>query len=157
MLHDFVGGIQADVVRASLSEGGRIVWMPTLHSDYHSSIFGRGSFGIPSMEAPPEPENASSGTRVLDAKGLLSQETRHVIEVVAEYDGVLGTDHLSPCEIERVVSYSAYVGARVLVNHPFFLPREVDAEFFRRLTRHGAVLELCATVAFARARAGRAS
>lgn len=155
VLNEYVGGINAQAVRACLSLGGKIVWMPTMHSAYHADIFGKGTYGLASMSAP-SPDRGSSGAPeqglfVLDPKGELTDEAVEIVGLVAEAGAVLATSHLSPREIDALADYCRD-RVKLIITHPLFMPRGVDADFYKSLADRGAVLEMCGVSCFPIAR-----
>ena len=58
---------------------------------------------------------------------------------------MFATAHFSPAEIEAVVTgYASRM--KILINHPFFLPRTMPMEWYVRMAELGANLELCANI-----------
>jgi hypothetical protein len=58
---------------------------------------------------------------------------------------VFATAHFSPAEIEAVVTRYAR-RMKILINHPFFLPRTMPMTWYVRMAELGAHLELCANI-----------
>lgn len=139
-LNGTVGGINPDAVEAALELGAAIVWLPTLWAANHAErIRDAGETHFVGQRVPDEDEEL-----VVARNGRVTPMTRTVIDLVAEYNAVLATGHISPAEIEAVVDACAEAGVTPLVNHPFFhvtdlpIARQVD------LARCGAVMEYCA-------------
>ncbi len=148
VLNDFVGGLNPEAVRAALESGGKIVWMPTMHSAYHISIFGRGTYGIKSMTVANGEEQNAEGITAVDERGRLRSDVESIIQLVAKYKAVLGTSHLHPREIERLAPRCREAGATLVITHPLFLPRGEPLEYYVRLAKEGAYLELCGVILF---------
>ena len=127
VLNDFVGGINPVAVKAALDQGAKIIWAPTMHSKHHEETFGgRGTYGI--KRQTDEGTIARPGIEVLDARGELSPALVQVLELVEARGAVFATAHFSPAEIEAVVTgYASRM--KILINHPFFLPRTMPMAF----------------------------
>jgi hypothetical protein len=144
VLNDFVGGINPVAVKAALDQGARIIWAPTMHSRHHEETFGgRGTYGI--KRQTDEGTIRRPGIEVLDAGGELAPALVEVLELVRSRDAVFATAHFSPAEIEAVVTRHAS-GMKILINHPFFLPRTMPLGWYVRMAEQGAHLELCANI-----------
>ena len=98
-LNQFVGGINPWAVETALEMGGKIVWMPTVHSVSHAQREG--------------------GEAVICIKdGKVTQDLKIVIQLVIEHDGVLATSHLTPNEIFVVVDQAKEQGLnKIIISH----------------------------------------
>ncbi|MFC7318862.1 DUF6282 family protein [Halomarina halobia] len=134
------GGVNPEAVRIALELGGRIVWLPTAWSANHARQERRAGADSFVGQRLPGPDEELSVAR----DGSLLDETRAVIDLVAEHDAVLGTGHVTADEIETVVSACADRGADVLVNHPFFRITDLSIATQESLADRGAMLEYCA-------------
>jgi len=144
VLNDFVGGINPVAAKAALDQGAKIIWAPTMHSKHHEETFGgRGTYGI--KRQTDEGTIQRPGIEALDARGQLSPALVQVLELVQARGAVFATAHFSPAEIEAVVTgYAARM--KILINHPFFLPRTMPMAWYVRMAEQGAHLELCANI-----------
>jgi hypothetical protein len=88
----------------------------------------------------PGPDEELSVTE----NGSLTAKTHAVIELVAEHDAILATGHISPDEIDAVVTACTERGIDVLINHPFFRVPDLPIERQESLAERGATLEYCA-------------
>ena len=143
VLNDFVGGINPTAVRVALDQGAKIIWAPTMHSKHHEDTFGRGTYGIKRQTDAGTIQKP--GIEVLDARGELSPDLVQILEMVRDRDAVFATAHFSPREIEAIVERHAG-SMKILVNHPFFLPRTMPMAWYVRLAERGAYLEVCANI-----------
>ena len=82
-----IGGMNPAAVEVALRLGARIVWLPTLSSAQDVANGVAAQLGIP-----------GPGLRVTDADGGLTPETLEVLDLVAEFDAVLATGHVSADE-----------------------------------------------------------
>ncbi|MBI4495024.1 MAG: hypothetical protein HY690_19800 [Chloroflexi bacterium] len=139
-----VGGINPAAVETALMLGGRIVWGPSGHSEYHARVTGTpGKWGAPGMEMPARP---GRGVTVLDGQGHLTGEAVEVLDLVRQHDALFCTAHLSPEEIRAVLQYSRPRKIRVLVNHVFYFPR-VGLDVVREIVELGGWIELITAIA----------
>lgn len=100
-LNQNVGGINPAAVDACLKIGGKIVWLPTFHSESHM-----------------RKEGKEGGVRCVE-NGRIVAPLQEVFKLVAANDAVLATGHLAPEEIFIVVEAARNAGvAKILVNHP---------------------------------------
>lgn len=151
-LNGAVGGVNPVAVEIAGREGARLVWLPTVDSRNHQAM--RAS--IPSGATQPmwaqlQDELAAQGivsapVEVLDTDGRVRMELRRTFAVMAKYDMVLATGHLSGTEAVRVVPAAFEEGVRrVVVTHPEFPSQRLDTRIQRDLARQGALLERCFT------------
>jgi hypothetical protein len=78
--------------------------------------------------------------------GQVSDPLRQVFRVMAGYDLVLATGHLSAAEIRQVVPAALAEGVRqVVVTHPEFTSQRLPVPVQRELAGQGALLERCFT------------
>lgn len=100
-LNPSVGGINPDAVKASLQLGAKIVWLPTMFADNQVKLEGRGGGVVVAEAGKP-------------VKALIE-----VMKMIANFDAVLATGHISSDEIFIVVEEAFKQGIRkVVVTHP---------------------------------------
>ncbi len=139
-----VGGVNPAAVETCLMTGGKIVWGPSGHSEYHGRITGTpGKWGIPGMEMPARP---GPGVRLIDDGGKLTGDATEVLDLVKKYDGLFCTSHVSPEEIRAVLEYARPRDIRVLVNHVFYFPR-AGLDFVQEIVKLGGWVELITALA----------
>ena len=144
VLNYFVGGINPSAAEATLRQGGKIVWMPTMDSAGHAAAYGGArTYGRKSMEMEPE-HQAIKGISILSEDGNLTEETKEVVKLVKEYDCILGTCHLSKEEIGKLFQFSKDVGLKkFLINHAFFKVPKFTLDELKPYVREGAFVEFC--------------
>jgi hypothetical protein len=130
-----VGGVNPAAVETALRLGAKVVWLPTLSSrqDARSGLAER--LGIP-----------GPGITVIDEDtGALLPETMEVLDLVAEFDAVLATGHVSAEEHLAVTRAFAPRG-KVVVTHAMeeLAGPNLDVAQCRELADLGAFIELCA-------------
>lgn len=129
-----IGGMNAAAIEVALRLGARIVWLPTLSSAQDVANGVAAQLGIP-----------GPGLRVTDADDRLTPETEAILDLVAEFDAVLATGHVSAAEHLAVTR--AYAGrGKVLVTHAMeeLAGPNLDAAQCAELASLGAHIELCA-------------
>jgi hypothetical protein len=138
VLNTYVGGLNPAAVEACLKLGGKSVWMPTIDAWNHGLAHGR--TGVYDVQTGGR--NAGEGLKVLDDKGNLKSELYEILELVAKYDAILSTSHLSSHEIVTLVREARNRGVqKILITHPFFKVPRLDLETLQSLVRLGAMAE----------------
>jgi hypothetical protein len=140
VLNDYVGGINPAAVRGAFLSGGRFVSFPTLHAENHTKVVGKGRAGV----GPGDP-SAGDGIRVIGARGELVPAARECIDIARQYQGFVHTGHVSNAEIEAIVDYCVAQKVPVVVTHPYFIVLGTE-EFFAKMARKGAWIEVCGAV-----------
>lgn len=129
VLNYAVGGLNPHAVEIMYQIGkgkGKVVWLPTIDADYHRQTFQRQERGIK-----------------VAAAGKLLPETQEILELVAKYDLVLGTGHISPEEIEIVVSQARNLGInKILITHAIAEVPGLSLAQMQKMAELGAFLEL---------------
>jgi hypothetical protein len=154
-LNRAVGGLNPLAVDIAAREGARIVWLPTF--DALNETAGR---------VPPAPGAklpfwaniqhelraqgmASDPIEVMDANGQVVPAMRQVLQVIARYDIILATGHLSRNEIFAVVAAANEAGVRrIVITHPEFPSQNLSAQDQLALAEQGAFLEHCFVTAY---------
>lgn len=155
-----IGGINPMAVEICARLGGRFVWLPT--ADAANDVRARSGAvqrgrpaGFVALQSELETKGlASPPIEVLDARGGVTDAVRAVLRVVAEWDMVLCTGHLSGTEISAVVDAAHEAGVqRIVVTHPDFPTQGLSAAEQASLAERGCMLERC----FGTPHAGRVS
>lgn len=140
VLNQFVGGINPAAAEVGLRLGAKEIWMPTIDAAHHVAVHGaRGSYDTQTSGADfvwGEPISAVREGKVVD-------EAMVVLELIARYDAILGTAHLSLEEIEVLVKAAHERGVKkILITHPYFrVPAGMNLDFLKQMMRYGAIGE----------------
>ena len=137
-----VGGINPAAVDSCLRTGGRIVWMPSSHSKFHGSVFGKpGDWGRSTMKlyCPRDAE----GVTILDDEGRLTEDTKEIVSMAGRHNALIGTSHLSPEEIMLLVKYCRQEKVKVMLNHIRWVP-QYSLELAKEAVAEGAYIEITA-------------
>src|SRR5882757_1377365 len=138
-LNNASGGINPHAVDHAIKLNGKIVWMPTLSAANHINVLASGkakTFPKTSKKMlDAEPLTA------LDANGKLTDDTKKVIDLIAEADIILAGGHLHVSEQHVMFEEAARRGVKkMMVNHPTYIVGCSD-EDIRQLVAHGVKME----------------
>ena len=129
VLNRCVGGINPVAVENALKLGAKVVWLPTSSARNHLQKLGKPADDCVDV--------------VKD--GQIVPELRKVLELVKQYDVVLGTGHISVDEIFTVVKAAREMGVKMLVvTHPEWWIVNMSMEDQERIVReYDVILERC--------------
>ena len=136
-----VGGLNPSAVDTCLRTGGLIVWMPTLQAKFHAGLkgkLGQGSAGLYYYNPA-----GCTGITILDEAGELLPQMKEIVALVKEYNALIGTSHLSPEEILKLVRHCEQEEVKISVTHLGWTP-EYNMELAKEAIAHKAVVELTA-------------
>jgi hypothetical protein len=138
-LNNASGGINPHAVDHAIKLGGKIVWMPTLSAANHIAEQASGkakNFPKTSQKMlDPIPLSA------LDANGKLTDDTKKVIDLIAEADIILAGGHLHASELHLLFEEAARRGVKkMMVNHPTYIVGCSDDDI-RQLVGLGVTME----------------
>ncbi|WP_163849231.1 DUF6282 family protein [Pseudooceanicola aestuarii] len=134
-----LGGLNPSAVDYALKQGARIVWMPTAHARNHiekTSGDLKGKF----------PENRKKtldqeGLTLTDANGVLRDEVRQILDLVAEADACVSAGHHHIDEAWTFYEEAKARGVtRMFLNHPTYVNAGSFADV-TRLTEMGVKIE----------------
>ncbi len=130
-----VGGLNPAAVEAALREGVDLVYFATYGARHHVETLGR-------SPALPLPGGDFQGITVFDTAGRLKPEVHAILELIARYDAVLATGHVTPPEVLAVLRAARQAGvARRLVTHASELVPGMTAAQQREAVQRGALVE----------------
>ena len=140
VLNGFAGGLNPIAVENALKLGAKQIWFPTIDSFAHKKVFGHTSgFGY-----------QESGTRIprkgitILFRGQLREEVKTIIELIHDFEVILGTGHLGKKEIFALARFAKEINfQRLLITHPFFNPPNMKMAEIIELVALGAKIELC--------------
>jgi hypothetical protein len=142
VLNDFVGGLNPLAVELCLALGGRVIWLPTIHSRCHGERIGLGAF---SFQGTPLAHTPARGFAVTGDDGRLLPAVRDILALLDGSGAVLATGHIAPAEIRAVQRAIEDEGRdiRLLVNHAFFTAPGLTIDELRELARPWTYFEAC--------------
>ncbi|RDV04730.1 DUF6282 family protein [Undibacter mobilis] len=137
-LNNAVGGINPHAVNHATMIGAKIVWMPTLSAENHiAQTSGQAKTFPKTTQKMLEPIPLSA----LDASGKLSDDTRKVLDLIAEADIILAGGHLPAFELHLVFDEAKKRGVKkMMVNHPTYVVGCTD-EDIRQMVSNGVFME----------------
>lgn len=135
------GGINPSSVAATLHSGGRVVWFPT--ADAHTQE----SAGLPRLSdlQPRLNRETLSTPPVLAATEQQLGDIGLVLDLIAEFDAVLCTGHLSGDECRWLFDQASSRGIkRFLLTHPSYTVPAMSVAEIADLAERGAYVEITA-------------
>ena len=151
-LNSAVGGINPTAVEMAGRAGTKIVWFPTCDSKHEMAHVFNGDpnkklpywakIVIEMREAGIEPPTIC----ILDENGKLKDEVYDVLDVIAKYNMILASSHLSHEETFALVKEAkARKVERIVITHVDFPTTFYTVEEQKELLKYGAYMEHCYT------------
>jgi Family of unknown function (DUF6282) len=135
-LNKAVGGLNPAAVEAAIKLGAKQIWMPTSSAARHIAFY---RWMDPSHVSPTE-----QGITILQENGALAPAVHDILNLVARADVILGTGHLSPSEVARLVPAAHAAGVhRIIVTHPELMISDVPLAMQQELALPGVWFERC--------------
>ncbi|MFC1803720.1 DUF6282 family protein [Thermoproteota archaeon] len=136
VLNKSLGGINPEAVFVALNLGAKRIEMPTVDSRKHIQTLGRtypwSKIQLPEIE----------GITIFDSGGELIPEVRGVAELVAAYNAILCTGHLTVPEMFALIKEARDVGVKkILVTHADLDVVSVTKEEQKEMAEMGAIIE----------------
>lgn len=140
-LNNSVGGLNRYAVDHTIKLGGQIVWMPTWSAANHIDHHHKDKDFDKKFPTTKEKMLAPTPLTVLDRNGVLLDEAKFILDMIAESNLILSAGHLNIREVFPLFEEAKKRGVRrLLVNHPTYL---VDASLrdISALVKMGAYVE----------------
>ena len=97
------GGLNLALVETVLAGGAKEIWMPTISA----------ANPVSAQYYP------GAGIGILDESGAILPNVLEILDLISDYDAILGTGHLSMAELRALVSAARSAGVkRIVVTHP---------------------------------------
>ena len=152
VLNNSMGGMNPLAVEVAGRLGNKVVWMPTVDAENEvKNITGE------NVDGKPQPYWMTIA-RAMRAKGIAGDPVKVVVdgkvthaaiqcmEVIAEYDMILATGHISPEEMLPVVKAAREAKVnRVVITHPEFPATYLDQDQQKALGKYDVMFERCFT------------
>ena len=128
-LNSCSGGINPVAGENALKLGAKVVWLPTASARNHLEKLGKPTVGCVDV--------------IRD--GEIVPELKKVLELVKQYDAVLGTGHISVSEIFTVTKAAREMGVKkIVVTHPEWWIVNMSLEEQERIVKeYDVILERC--------------
>ena len=139
VLNSQAGGFNPSAVAAALECGARVVWMPT--ADAHTQR----AAGLPRLcGVNPAVPDAVFAAPPVDPS--TEDAITAIAALIADFDAVLATGHLSTAEVRWLLPAARAAGVRrLMLTHPgYTVPAMPAAEAARLAAAHGAFAEVTA-------------
>ncbi len=150
-LNSSVGGINPAAVEMAARSGAKLVWFPTCDSAHElSHVFD----GDPNKKLPywaqilirMREEGIKTPEISVLEDGKLSDATCDVLDIIARYDIILATGHVSHKEAFALVKAAAERGVKkIIVTHVDFPTTFYTVDEQKELAGYGAYMEHCYT------------
>ena len=153
VLNNSVGGLNPLAVDVAGRLGNKVVWLPTVDAENEAE-----NIHAEPVEGRPQPywmriakEMHAQGIagdpiRVTDADGKVTDAAHRCLEVIAQYDMILATGHISPKEMVPVVEAARQAKVqRIVVTHPEFPATFLSLDQQRELAKYDVFFERCFT------------
>ena len=151
-LNSSVGGINPTAMEMAARSGVRLVWFPTCDNVYERAHTFNGD---PNKKLPfwaqiiiemKEKGIEAPTINILDDKGELKPEVLQVIDIIAKYNIILTTGHVSHQEAYKLVPEAAKRGVKnIVITHVDFPTTFYSIEDQKKFTEYGAKMEHCYT------------
>jgi len=104
VLNRETGGLNPVSVENELNSGAKCIWMPTISAENASEHWG---------------EDKRQAISLTTDKGVVVPALCEILDLIAQYDAVLGTGYLGRYEVEKIVALAKTRGVnKILVNQP---------------------------------------
>src|ERR1035437_9210651 len=108
-----VGGVNPQAVEMALRMGAKEVWMPTIHAAHYLKEVDNVPMFAKLLKS------GIKGIYLLNQDGSLKSEVMEVLAVIAQYDGIMATGHISIQEAMALVPEAKKMGIKkIVVTHP---------------------------------------
>jgi hypothetical protein len=135
-LNQHCDGVNPSAVAAALGAGGRVIWMPT--ADAHTQH----TADLPRL-CQQEPRIGSRTFAIPPVNTKATEATETVLALIADYDAVLATGHLSGDECRWLSERARFYGInRLMFTHPSYTVPGLQPDAIRTLVEGGGYAEI---------------
>jgi len=138
----FVGGLNVYAVNLALRMGADIIWMPTLSTAQHKNYFKNNS----KENILNSKENILSTDETISIlkNGVVKENVKQILELIANENKVLATGHLSSEEAYKLVLEAKRIGVKkILIQHVDLGISPYNLSEQKQLASEGCFLEKC--------------
>lgn len=149
-LNSAVGGINPMAVEMAARSGARVVWFPTVDSEHEQEHLAHSpSEKLPywaKIQQQMKSEGVVSPTIYVLKDGRLKDEAFGVLEIIARFNMILATSHVSKPEAFALVKAAKERKVeRIIITHVDFPSTFYSIEEQKELLKFGAFVEHCYT------------
>lgn len=151
-LNSAVGGLNPSAMEMAARSGVKLVWFPTCDNEHERAHTFNGD---PNKKLPfwariiIEMKNAgieAPTVNCLGADGELKKEVLDILDIIAKYDIILATSHISHEEAYKLVPEAAKRGVKnIVITHVDFPTTYYSIEDQKMFAGYGAKMEHCYT------------
>ena len=135
-----VGFVNPTAVESALRSGTDVIYFPTYGAENHIKRWGLGK----PPTAFPVPMDNKNGFNLLNETDKTKNDTQAILKLIAEYDTVLATGHLSPIESMELIKQAVENGVkRIVVTHASESVVDMEPDQQKEAVRMGAMIEHC--------------
>lgn len=133
-----VGLLNSSAVESALRSGTDFIYLPTYGAENHIKKWGLGK----PPTAFPVSSDDKKGFSLLDETGRVRSEINGILELIARYDAVLGTGHLSAAESLELIKEAKRAGVkRIVVTHASESVVDMEPDQQLEASELGAMIE----------------
>jgi Family of unknown function (DUF6282) len=147
-LNNPIGGLNPTAIDIAARLGARVCWLPTCDSaNEQANVAGQlDESKLPYWMTIARELRAAgiagSYLTVTDGDGNVLPEMRQCLDVMAKYDMVMATGHISPSELEPVVKAARDAGVqRIIITHPEFPTTHLTPDDQKNLQKYDVYFE----------------
>lgn len=151
-LNSSVGGLNPSAMEMAARSGVKLVWFPTCDNEHERAHTFNGD---PNKKLPfwariiiemKEAGIEAPTVNCLDEKGELKKEVLDILDIIAKYDIILTTGHVSHEEAYKLVPEAAKRGVKnIVITHVDFPTTFYSIEDQKKFVEYGAKMEHCYT------------
>ncbi len=130
-----VGGVNPQAVEMALRMGAREVWMPTIHAEHYVKAVDNVPMFAKLLKC------GIQGINLLNEDDTLKNEVLEVLALIAEYDQVVATGHISIKEAMILVPEAKKMGIKkIVITHPTSPMENYSIEDMKEIMNKGATM-----------------
>lgn len=139
-LNPSVGFVNPTAVESALRSGTDIIYFPTYGAENHIKKWGLGK----PPTAFPVSKDDKKAFSLPDETGKVKHDIDAILKLIAGYDAVLGTGHLSPVESLELIRHARKAGVkRIVVTHASESVVDMEPDQQKQAAHMGAMIEHC--------------
>ena len=133
-----VGLVNSSAVESALRSGADFIYFPTYSAENHIKRWGLGK----PPTAFPVSSDDKKGFCLLDETGKVRRGINGSLKLIASYDAILGTGHLSPAESLALIKEAKRAGVkRIVVTHASESVVDMEPDQQKEAAKIGAMVE----------------